>query len=368
LRGERDSDEELKTERRFIMSIDRVEIENFLVFKEKFSLDFCPGVNFIIGENGSGKTTILKGLYAFSNASAFANLIEKAPVDDKIKYSSIPLDESIIYYCFRQQALDWNDEVSDEFDNDRLYRSFFQFIIYYNNTKYGIDNTKKDDYYFRYIPTKKCLFIPSIDMLSHSKNLIELNDKYFLPFDQTLIDILYAAGLPSLREKNKEFEKIQKIIEEIIGGTVLYDGKQYYIKKTDGETIEYSFEAEGLRKFGLIWQLINNGSIEPGSVIFWDEPENSLNPKLMEALAEIILEFSRHNIQFFIASHSEILARFIALKKAENDSLLFHALKKNGNKIENDTKKSYNALDFNYLSSVRGDLYEKEVSKELSDD
>jgi hypothetical protein len=88
----------------------------------------------------------------------------------------------------------------------------------------------------------------------------------------------------------------------------------------------------------------------------------------MEKLAEIILELSRHNIQFFIASHSEILARFVALKKNDNDSLLFHALKKNNDEIVSDSNTDYNALSFNYLSSVRGDLYEKEVEKELGDE
>jgi AAA15 family ATPase/GTPase len=46
------------------MAIDRVEIKDFLVFKGEFALDFCPGVNVIIGGNGTGKTTLLRKLYS----------------------------------------------------------------------------------------------------------------------------------------------------------------------------------------------------------------------------------------------------------------------------------------------------------------
>ena len=44
--------------------------------------------------------------------------------------------------------------------------------------------------------------------------------------------------------------------------------------------IEFTLLAEGLRKLGLLWLLIRNGSLKPGAVLFWDEPETNLNPKL----------------------------------------------------------------------------------------
>jgi chromosome segregation ATPase len=39
------------------MAITTIETEQFLVFKDTFSADFCDGVNIFIGANGSGKTT-----------------------------------------------------------------------------------------------------------------------------------------------------------------------------------------------------------------------------------------------------------------------------------------------------------------------
>ncbi|MDR1206428.1 MAG: ATP-binding protein [Peptococcaceae bacterium] len=47
-----------------------MEIKDFLVFKGDFAMDFCPGVNVFIGSNGTGKTTLLKALYAGTQMSS----------------------------------------------------------------------------------------------------------------------------------------------------------------------------------------------------------------------------------------------------------------------------------------------------------
>ena len=47
------------------MAIQWIKIQNLLAFQnDAFSLSFCDGVNVLIGENGTGKTTLLKLLYA----------------------------------------------------------------------------------------------------------------------------------------------------------------------------------------------------------------------------------------------------------------------------------------------------------------
>ena len=50
------------------MPLKRIEAANFTVF-EDISIDFCKGLNVFIGENGMGKTHILKLLYAACWAS-----------------------------------------------------------------------------------------------------------------------------------------------------------------------------------------------------------------------------------------------------------------------------------------------------------
>lgn len=45
------------------MPITKIELNNVTVF-DQMSIPFCPGINVLIGENGLGKTHIMKLLYA----------------------------------------------------------------------------------------------------------------------------------------------------------------------------------------------------------------------------------------------------------------------------------------------------------------
>jgi hypothetical protein len=47
---------------------------------------------------------------------------------------------------------------------------------------------------------------------------------------------------------------------------------------------EFILLAEGFRKLGLLWLLLQNGTLLNGSVLFWDEPETNLNPKTMQTV------------------------------------------------------------------------------------
>jgi recombinational DNA repair ATPase RecF len=50
------------------VAVQRVELRDFTAF-ERLELDFVPGVNVIIGENGTGKTHLLKVIYAVTKAA-----------------------------------------------------------------------------------------------------------------------------------------------------------------------------------------------------------------------------------------------------------------------------------------------------------
>ena len=50
------------------MLLKRLEAENFTVFKD-LKVDFSNGINIFIGENGTGKTHLMKILYAATQAA-----------------------------------------------------------------------------------------------------------------------------------------------------------------------------------------------------------------------------------------------------------------------------------------------------------
>ncbi len=50
--------------------------------------------------------------------------------------------------------------------------------------------------------------------------------------------------------------------------------------------------------------LIKNGALNKNSILFIDEPESNLNPKLIKDIAKFIIYLEKLNIQIFIATHS----------------------------------------------------------------
>ena len=55
-------------------------------------------------------------------------------------------------------------------------------------------------------------------------------------------------------------------LEAELGGKVVKHGEEFFLSGEEGE-IEFTLLAEGLRKLGLLWLLIRNGSLRPGAVL-----------------------------------------------------------------------------------------------------
>jgi predicted ATP-dependent endonuclease of OLD family len=66
--------------------IKRLELENFTCFG-KVAMDFSPGINVFIGENGTGKTHLLKALFMSTNK----NLLEMRDVLPKMEENTYHL-------------------------------------------------------------------------------------------------------------------------------------------------------------------------------------------------------------------------------------------------------------------------------------
>lgn len=91
----------------------------------------------------------------------------------------------------------------------------------------------------------------------------------------------------------------------------LTDNLQAYIKlKSTGETVPYNALSTGIRNFifrlGHIYALYFNRQVESGFLLI-DEPENSLFPDFLYDLVDIYQSII-HNTQFFVATHSPIIA------------------------------------------------------------
>jgi recombinational DNA repair ATPase RecF len=71
------------------MGIQKILLTNFTVFEE-LEIEFCQGINIFIGENGTGKTHLMKLLYAACKA-----MHPKVSFSQKIVQTFRPDDFSI---------------------------------------------------------------------------------------------------------------------------------------------------------------------------------------------------------------------------------------------------------------------------------
>lgn len=196
-------------------------------------------------------------------------------------------------------------------------------IFSYNLSHKGLLNS--ENWLGQNIPS---VFIPTTEMLSHSKGFLALNEKFKMPFDGTQVDIIVNASLPEARSLPNYMNDILAQISNVIDGTVIQENDTFYVKKNDGRKIDFSLEAEGLRKLALLWKLIRNGLLERNTILLWDEPESNLNPELFPLVGKILLELQQNGIQIFVATHSYNFAKYLEVLRATKDQVQFHNLYK----------------------------------------
>lgn len=278
----------------------KLTVENITVFSNA-EFNFSPGINIIIGENSSGKSHVLK--LAYSVASIWDQCGKQGWREKLInKLHRVFRVEELIELKKMDAVLSDKHTVS------------LEFLVTHKDKEsqcINFDLSRRDKIIVQgEVPSapiqKKPLFFPAKEVLSLFPKFITLYEKYELSFDETYYDLCKAIDNPLL--KNPDSPLIGKI-ENILDGKIIMKGDHFYLK-TGWCEYNIFMVAEGLRKLGTLSYLIANDSLHEKSILFWDEPEANLNPRLIRQLATILVELSQHNIQIIIATHSLYLMKY----------------------------------------------------------
>ena len=164
---------------------------------------------------------------------------------------------------------------------------------------------------------------------------------------------------PLLKEPDQQL--IDKL-ESIMGGKIVFKGNHFYLQTKNGE-MNIFMVAEGWRKLGMLSYLIANDSLKENSILFWDEPEANLNPRLIKQLAAFLVELSQHNIQIVIATHSLFLMKYFdyLIKQSNNTvSAAFFNLVRTENGISVEQGERLNQLTSIVALEEELEFYDKE--------
>ena len=161
-------------------------------------------------------------------------------------------------------------------------------------------------------------------------------------------------------------KRLLGILQKAIEGKVTEKKEEFFLRNNQGN-LEFSLLAEGMRKLGLLWLLIQNGTLLEGSVLFWDAPETNLNPKLFGVLIDILLELQRSGVQVFLATHDYVILKEIDLQKKDKDKVNFLSLYRDleSKELACHTAHSYLDIHPNAIAEAFSGLYDREVKRSL---
>ena len=331
------------------MALTRIEAGNFTVF-ENIDIDFCDGLNVFIGENGMGKTHIMKLLYAACWASK-----HDVSFPQKTTMLFRPDQSNIERLVNRRKNSNNTAQVSIESGKSKLEMTFTTRTKKWDAQVKGKEKWEKQDL--------TSVFIPAKEILSNAWNLEAAVKMGNVEFDDTYLDIIAAAKIDISRGADSaERKRYLDILQKISTGKVALQDDRFYLKPGTQAKIEFNLVAEGLRKIALLWQLIKNGTLERGSILFWDEPEANINPKYIPVLAELLIMLEHEGVQIFVATHDYFLTKYIEVNRNSESAVRYISFYKDEeNKVQCETASRFELLEHNTIMDTFRQLYREEI-------
>jgi len=287
----------------------KMSIKNLTVFPEA-ELQFASGLNVIIGENGCGKSHLLKVAYAVMAASAEEGKKPTAGDPTKTVLQKVWADKLV--HVLRPESLGRLARRKQGRERCELDFSFEQSTL---DCRFGFATSSKSEVQIDGLPQawqdKAPVFFPVRELLTLYPNFVSVYDNHYLEFDETYRDTCILLGALALRgPREKQVATLLEPLEEAMGGKIVLDKNgRFYLQAPGQGNMEMPLVAEGLRKLGMLARLISTGSLLDKGYLFWDEPETNLNPKLIKLVAKAILDLCCQGIQVFAATHSLFLLR-----------------------------------------------------------
>lgn len=309
--------------------INYLNIKNFTGFSEA-RFDFSDGLNIIIGDNSTGKSHLLQLAYAITHvwydAKQEKMLKQIASDDDENWWWQRHIAEKLankLVKVFKPETLGHLHRLGQKepAEIEAQISSTAETKTVDDMVKFQFSETSKTEVQLIQQPTfilnTKPIFLPVKEVLSWYPGFTALYNQYRLAIDETYYDLCETLGNPLLNYPDKT---LIEPLEKIIGGQVKLESDHFYIDYPEQGKREISLVAEGLRKIAMLSYLIANNSLTKGSILFWDEPENNLNPSMIKRVADLLLQLVKSGVQIIFTTHNLFLMKELALQIGNSPS------------------------------------------------
>jgi predicted ATPase len=298
-------------------------IQNFSLFDD-IKIQWSSGLNVIVGENGTGKSQLMKLAYSLSWVSAHQNKAIRQTKDELQKR----IADKLVNTC-RPEYL--GRLVSRKPSRNRCDVEV-EFANKSNDFKFSFATNSRTEVKIESTPTmyldENPIFIPTREMLSIFPGFTSVYEEQHLEFEETYYDLAKALNANARKKRSIEVQKLIDSLENLMEGHIkLENGRFYLMSNHAGKgKFEIHLIAEGLRKIAMLAYLLINGSLKDKGTLFWDEPETNLNPKLMIMAAKVLVELAHQGYQVIISTHSLFMVRELAIAQfaLKKDSVIHY--------------------------------------------
>lgn len=148
------------------------------------------------------------------------------------------------------------------------------------------------------------IYIPTKEMISTTEHFASLYEDYHIDFEEMYYDLAKLLDRPLSKGPNtNEQKEVLKGLEEIMKGQIVQKDRKFYLRIGGEGEFEMGLLSDGYRKLSMIVYLILSGSLNKGTILFWDEPETNMNPKMIRPIVQAMVALAKMGVQIFVTTH-----------------------------------------------------------------
>lgn len=348
------------------MKIKKLKLTDFMLFHD-FDEKWSDNINIISGSNSTGKTALLKVMYSLLSAywSTDTQKDTKDEIEnrfvDKLAHVFRPENMKVGRLACRKQGTSRAEGKLFLSDNDVISFGFSSAASKHMECELPkVENTPS--------PDKSAVYFPPKEIISSTENFRALYEDMHIAFEETYNDLARLLARPLKKGKNTDEQNaVLHELGDIMDGTISQRDNKFYLSVTGKGEFEMGLVSEGYRKLATIAYLIQNGSLNSNSVLFWDEPETNMNPKMIEPLVRMVMQLAKLGVQVFITTHDYFLQQYFNMYMAYEESnpdhidIRFYSLTKDENgDVQTESVSTISDLEHNSIMEEFDAIYDRE--------
>lgn len=301
--------------------IGRLAVEGFTVFPHKETFSFVPGVNIVVGGNDSGKSHLIKLCYAlckWAGDGTQRNLPELWAEEKRLRQTLLR-----VFGTRRLGALSAQNRGNDTM---QVLASLSGEKVSFGHAELGFRfaaGCEEEGLHIDPMPNRflseNAVFISPREVLSIYPCYVQAGRRYPELLDSAGWELCRALEAePEAPPANEALCYVIRSVEGLLNGKLQRENGRFYLRRPGQEPLELNLIAEGFKRIGTLGLLVGNGSVRPGTTLFWDEPEMNLNTSYLPALVKILLGLAHAGVQVLLTTHSLFLLREFVIQLASS--------------------------------------------------